>query len=304
MAIFFLMDKKYAWLALVFICIAWGTTYLGIKFAINLFPPFLMAGLRQLSAGLILLFLAFGNKKPIDWRWQNIWKQMLVGFLLITIGNGLVSWAEAFIPSGIAALICGLMPLMAVLMNVAMNKQETINFLIIVGVILGFGGLAINFNNNIADLGNTSYIIGIIATTIATTSWAFGSLLSKKFNANQTNGLFSSAIQISAGGLFLLLISPLIDNYQKINLSDSNGWFWFVYLIIVGSVLAYTAYMYALKHLPVGIVMVYAYINPLVAVLLGWQLADEPLTIYTFASFILIAGGVYLVNRGYRVTSK
>ena len=304
MAIFFRMMKQRAWWALIFICIAWGTTYLGIKFAIQLFPPFLMAGLRQISAGITLLLLSFLSRKPVDWRIENIGKQALVGFLLITVGNGLVSWAEAFIPSGIAALICGLMPLISVLLNVGINKKERINPLIIVGVVLGFGGLALNFHDAISDLSNKKYLMGMLATTLATTAWAFGSLLSKKFNSEQRNGLFTSALQIAAGGLFLLLLSPLVDDFQKINLANGQAWFWFVYLIVVGSVLAYTAYMYALKHLPVGIVMVYAYINPLVAVLLGWQLAGESLTIYTMISFILIAGGVYLVNRGYKATTN
>ncbi|WP_158605875.1 EamA family transporter [Taibaiella sp. KBW10] len=288
-----------AWISLIFICIAWGTTYLGIKMGLEALPPFLMAGFRQASAGIIIGLIAFSNKKANDWSWGNIRRQALIGFLLITLGNGLVSWAEAYIPSGVAALVCATMPLVSVLINVMIHKSEKINTLIVVGMFLGFAGVALNFKDSFNDLSNTSYLMGIGATLIATTSWAYGSIMGKK-NKSTGNPVFNSALQVFSGGVFLLLFSPLVDDYHKINLQNTQALLAIVYLIIVGSVLAYTAYMYALKHLPVGIVMVYAYINPLVAVLLGWQLANEPLNIYTLLSFISIALGVYLVNRGYR----
>lgn len=288
-----------AWIALVFICIAWGTTYLGIKIGLQALPPFLMAGSRQFLAGMIIFLLALGNKLPKDLSRNNIARQALIGFLLITLGNGLVSWAEAYIPSGVAALLCATMPIMSVLLNVTFQKTERINSLVVTGMIVGFFGVALNFRDSVKDLSNSAYLLGIVATLIATTTWAYGSIISKK-NTIHANPIFNSALQVSSGGLFLLLFSPAVDNYDLINLQHTEGLLAILYLIIVGSVLAYTAYMYALKHLPVGLVMVYAYINPLVAVVLGWWLANEPLTIYTVLSFICIAGGLFLVNKGYR----
>lgn len=288
-----------AWIALVFICIAWGTTYLGIKIGLQALPPFLMAGSRQLLAGMIIFLMSFGNKLPKDLSRNNIARQALIGFLLITLGNGLVSWAEAYIPSGVAALLCATMPIMSVLLNVTFQKTERINSLVVTGMIVGFFGVALNFRDSVKDLSNSAYLLGIVATLIATTTWAYGSIISKKNNIH-ANPIFNSALQVGFGGLFLLLFSPAVDNYELINLQDTEGLLAILYLIIVGSVLAYTAYMYALKHLPVGLVMVYAYINPLVAVLLGWWLANEPLTIYTVLSFICIAAGLFLVNKGYK----
>ena len=288
-----------AWIALVFICIAWGTTYLGIKIGLGALPPFLMAGSRQLLAGIIIFLMAFGNKLPKDLSRNNIARQALIGFLLITLGNGLVSWAEAYIPSGVAALLCATMPIMSVLLNVTVQKTEKINPLIVTGMLIGFLGVALNFRDSVKDLSNSTYLLGIVATLTATITWAYGSMISKKNKAN-TNPIFNSALQVSFGGLFLLLFSPAVDNYDHINLQNTEGLLAIGYLILVGSVLAYTAYMYALKHLPVGLVMVYAYINPLVAVLLGWWLVNEPLTIYTMLSFICIAGGLFLVNKGYK----
>ena len=288
-----------AWIALVFICIAWGTTYLGIKIGLQALPPFLMAGSRQFLAGMIIFLMALGNKLPKDLSRNNIARQALIGFLLITLGNGLVSWAEAYIPSGVAALLCATMPIMSVLLNVTVQKTEKINPLIVTGMLIGFLGVALNFRDSVKDLSNSDYILGIVATLTATITWAYGSMISKK-NKVTANPIFNSALQVSFGGIFLLLFSPAVDNYDHINLQNTEGLLAIGYLIIVGSVLAYTAYMYALKHLPVGLVMVYAYINPLVAVILGWWLVNEPLTIYTMLSFICIAGGLFLVNKGYK----
>lgn len=292
-----------AWIALIFVCIAWGTTYLGIKVGLEALPPFLMAGCRQVIAGWLIFIMAMGNKLVKDTSLQNIMRQAWIGFLLITMGNGLVSWAESYIPSGVAALLCATMPIMSVLLNLTVQKTEKVNSLIIIGMLVGFVGVALNFKDSVKDLSNTKYILGIIATLTATVTWAYGSMASKK-NKKDANPIFNSALQVTFGGLFLLLMSPAVDDYNKINLDNTDGLWAIVYLIIVGSVLAYTAYMYALKHLPVGLVMIYAYVNPLVAVFLGWWLANEPLTIFTMISFVCIVGGLFLVNRGYKKIAR
>ncbi len=292
-------NKRKAWLALAFISLAWGTTFLGIKVCVDAFPPFLMAGSRHLIAGLIILLISLGNAKAKDLSIRNLLRNMLIGFLLMSAGNGLVSWAEQYIPSGVAALICAMMPILAVMANVFFNKNDKVNLLIVVGILLGFFGVAINFKNNIADLNNVQYITGILVTLFATTAWGIGSVISRKNNPN-ANPIFNSAIQVVSGGLLLLLLSPLVDDYASIKWDDTIAWIWFAYLIIIGSVAAYTAYMYALKELPVGVVMIYAYINPLVAVVLGWWFLNEDLTIYTALSFATIVAGIYLVNKGYR----
>lgn len=291
-----------ALLAFFFICIAWGTTYLAIKVGVSAWPAFLYAGVRQVISGIIIIAVALAINKKVDLSWPNLRHQMLIGFLMITAGNGLVSWGEKFIPSGVAALICAMMPVCAVIINLGMNKSERMNTLIAIGMALGFCGVALNFKDSFADLGNTKYVIGIIATLIATTSWALGSILNKR-KKDQVNPVFNSGLQLGFGGVFLLMGSPLIDNYQTADFSNKDALWALIYLIVIGSVLAYTAYMYALKELPVGLVMAYAYVNPLVAVILGFFLLNEPLTIFTGVSFISILLGVYLVNKGYQKQS-
>ncbi len=292
-------SKTKAWLALIFICIAWGTTYLGIKICVEAYPSFLMAGVRQFVAGILIFFIALASRRKPDLSRRNILMHVLIGFLMITMGNGLVSWGEQYIPSGVAALICAIMPIFAVAINVFVNRMEKINLLIAIGMAVGFLGVAVNFRNNIADLANSKYIIGILVTLVATFAWGLGSVISRKHYSN-SNPIFNSAVQVAAGGFFLLLLSPAMDDYATIQWNNTEAFLSLLYLIIIGSVAAYTAYMYALKNLPVGVVMIYAYINPLVAVILGWWWKDEPLTVYTMLSFVAIMLGVYLVNKGYR----
>ena len=293
-------SKTKAWLALLFICIAWGTTYAAIKVCVLAYPSFLLAGVRQFIAGVIILLIAYFSKGKGDLSWKNIRQQMLLGFLMITIGNGLVSWGEKYIDSGVAALICAMMPVFAVIINLGINKKEKLNYLIMIGMTLGFFGVALNFRDSFQDLGNTKYIGGIIATLIATSSWALGSILGKK-TGKSGNHMFNSGLQVIFGGIFLLLLSPVTDNYAMAKFQDVEAFWSLVYLITIGSVAAYTAYMYALAKLPVGIVMSYAYVNPLVAVLLGWWWLDEALTWVTAVSFVGIVAGVYIVNRGYKL---
>ena len=237
--------------------------------------------------------------RKADLSFKNLRHQLLVGFLLITAGNGLVTWGEKYIASGVAALICSMMPIFAVLFNLISSKQEKLNLYIVAGLLLGFTGVALIFKDNIADLANPSYIMGILAIFLATSSWALGSVFNKR-KPQSTNPVFNAGLQLFFGGAFLLLFSPAIDSYEHIGMIDTDALWAMLYLIIFGSVLAYTAYMYALKELPVGLVSTYAYVNPLVAVILGNIILFEPLTLITALAFITIIIGVYLVNYGYR----
>ncbi len=288
-----------AYIALLFLCIIWGTTYLALRLAVVHFPPFLLAGIRQLISGIIILAIGYSFNKTIDLSKKNLLHQGLVGFLLITMGNGLVSWGEKYIPSGVAALICSLMPICAVIINLIQSQKDKLNGIIIFGMSLGMCGVGLIFKDDLEALNNKYYLYGMLATFIATTSWALGSVLNKN-RYNPTNPTFNAGLQVVMGGIFLFAFSPLIDSYQNMDLLHPDVLYPLIYLIVFGSILAYTAYMFALKELPVGIVTLYAYVNPLVAVVLGYFWLDENLTGYTLLAFISIIAGVYLVNYGYK----
>jgi drug/metabolite transporter (DMT)-like permease len=286
-------------LAYVFICIIWGTTYLGIRIAVLHYPPFLMAGVRQLSSGIILAVIALIFSRKVDFSRTNLLRQVLIGFLLITMGNGLVTWAEQYVSSGVAALICSTMPISAVIINILSGKEK-LNLMIIAGMLLGFGGVALVFMDNLGVSGSSSmFLFGIVALFIATFSWALGSIMNKR-KTPAVHVLMDSGIQVTAGGIIMLMISPAVDDYSQLVLWNPEGLAALCYLIVFGSVLAYAAYMYALKELPVGFVTSYAYVNPLVAVALGSLFLDEPMNIRTIMAFLLIITGIFIVRNGYK----
>jgi drug/metabolite transporter (DMT)-like permease len=215
------------------------------------------------------------------------------------MGNGLVAWAEMHIPSGIAAIICSLMPVMVILINVMIDKNEKPNVPIILGLAIGLVGIIMIFSEHIAEFSNTQYIVGIVMTFAAVISWAGGSIWIKKRNG-ESNPFVNAGIQMLFGGLWLIPLSLLFDDLSKVTWSFEAGWS-LLYLIVFGSIIAYASYSYALKKLPMTIVSLYAYVNPIVAIILGWAILGEKLNARIVAAIILTIAGIYIVNRGYQL---
>ncbi len=292
-------NTRLAYFCYAFIAFVWGTTYLGIKVAIEAYPPFLMAGARQVVAAFLMIPLLFiGTRKPINISPKMLWQNALIGFLMITVGNGVVSWAENVVPSGVAALVCSAMPISVVLLSFFSFTKDRLKPITIVGMLLGFLGVALIFRSDVAALGNRHYLVGILGLLIATFGWGGGSLLMKRWGNSSGNATLDVMLQIFFGGLIMLLLSPTFENYSGITWWNPRALLAWGYLVVFGSMLAMLAYKYALRHLPVSFVTSYAYINPLVAVVLGALFYKEPLKIWTLGSFTLIAGGVFLVNKG------
>lgn len=163
------------YIALAAVCIIWGTTYLALRIAVLHFPPFLFTAIRQTIAGLLLLAIIFTFRKA---RWPpgtHLWRQAIGGFFMISLGNGLVAWAEMHIPSGVAAIICSLMPVLVILLNVMIHRDEKPTLVIVSGVILGLAGIVLIFREYIAGFSKMEYIGGIILTFAAVLAWAGGS---------------------------------------------------------------------------------------------------------------------------------
>jgi drug/metabolite transporter (DMT)-like permease len=291
-------ENLLAYLALAFICVVWGTTYLALRIGVLAFPPFLFTAIRQLSAGLILLLIAFTFIKRPVLNSRYIINQAIAGFMLITLGNGLVAWAEMFIPSGIASLICSTLPAVVVLINITTQKTEKVNSSILFGIFIGLVGMVLVFGEDLNAFADNNYTIGIIFTFLATTSWAIGSFFVKRVNQG-INPIYSSALQMFFGGIFLLIGSGLFDNTENL-VWTSDVIYALLYLIVFGSLAAYMAYNYVISKLPLTIVSLYSYINPLVAVSLGWWVLDEKLNMRIALAFLITVVGVYFVNRGYQ----
>ena len=287
-----------AYVCLAGICLIWGTTFLVMKMGVHSFPPFLFAALRQVNAGILLtgyLILVKGLSWPDR---KHMLKLALGGFLMITMGNGLVSWAVVYIPSSVAAIICSAMPVCIVLLNLTINRSEFPNATIIFGVLAGMVGILMVFSEHLADFSEPKYSMGIALVFVATISWAGASFLMKK--SNETISPFLNAgIQMFFGGLFCLPFSALFDDYTSLAWSATT-FYSLGYLIIVGSTMAYAMYSYALTQLPLTIASLYSYINPLVAVVLGWLVLSEKLNTKIAVAILITLVGIYMVNRGYQ----
>lgn len=277
----------------------WGTTYLVMRMAVVDFPPFLFASIRQIIAGFLLagFMLTIGKAKIVSRRY--LMQQAVAGFLMISLGNGLVAWAEVHIPSGVAAVICSLMPVVVILINLMISKDERPTLPIMLGVAIGLAGIMLIFSEHIGEFGNAAYILGIVLTFVAVVSWASGSIWMKK-NSADANPFLNAGLQMFFGGLWLIPFSLFFDDLRTVHWSG-QALFSMGYLIVLGSVVAYACFSYALRKLPMTIVSLYAYVNPLVAIVLGWIVLDEKLNLKICAAILLTVAGIYIVNRGYQL---
>lgn len=288
-----------AYLALATICVLWGTTYLVMKIGVATIPPFLFSGIRQLSAGVILLAVLPFFKKRIKLSWRDIGLQIIPGMLMIVLGNSVIGWAEQYIPSGLAALIVSAMPLYVLLINLMIgNGRQDMNAYIITGLFMGALGIGLIFRDNLRDLANSTYFWSIVACFAAALCWAAGTVY-MKVKTFRTDAVVNSAIQFTSAGIVLLIVSLFTDDYSRLDtVSPESAWS-LVYLIFFGSIIPFMCYLYAIEHLQVGLVSVYAYINPFIAIILGVLVLDERITWITGLAFLATAGGVYCINRGY-----
>ncbi|HYG39315.1 MAG TPA: EamA family transporter, partial [Cytophagales bacterium] len=289
-------EKFKAYFALACVCFFWGTTYLALRIGVAYIPPFLFSGTRQVIAGMILIswFLVKGNPFP---PFKELLIHIICGTLMIAVGNGLVAWAELYVSSGLAALICSLVPIWIILINVIIRSSETINLKIITGSLLGLCGLVLIFNDNLKDFANPNYLYGIVAIILANIGWAIGTIINKR-SKSQANPLFAAGLQVFSGGLIMLIVSFLMEDLSTTTL-NVEGIGALIYLILFGTVLAFGAFIYALSKLPTTIVSLYAYINPLVAIILGWLILNERLNLTIWIAFAITISGVYLVNKGF-----
>ena len=287
------------YIALAAVCIIWGTTYLALRIAVLHFPPFLFTIIRQTTAGLLLLVFMFTVAKAAFPSKDYLWRQAIAGFFMISMGNGLVAWAEMHIPSGVAAIICSLMPVLVILLNMMVHRDERPTLPIVLGVILGLVGIVMMFSEHLSGFSQTGYIVGILFTFTAAVAWAGGSIWIKKKHT-ESNLFVNAGIQMFSGGFLLLPVSLAFDDLNNITWSNEVIYS-FLYLIVVGSIVAYASYAYALRKLPMTIVSLYAYINPVVAVILGWLVLEETLNVKIWIAISLTIAGIYIVNKGYQL---
>lgn len=296
--------SKSTWLAytaLGAICIIWGTTFLGIRIGVTDVPPFLFAGIRTSIAGFLLAAIVMITVKVKLPPRSVIINQAIAGLFLFTLGNGLIGVAELHISSGITAIICAMIPIWVTLINLGTSNDERPTFPVFVGLAIGLSGIVLMFSDSVSDFSNPSYLWSLALIFVANIGFSFGTVWIKKKNATTNSNTFVNAgLQMFFGGMMNLLLSPVFDDYSTINWTASSLGA-LVYLIVVGSMIAYACFSYALKKLPVTIVSLYAYINPIVAVLLGTLILGEKFNMRIAVAMLVTVAGIYIVNKGFQL---
>jgi drug/metabolite transporter (DMT)-like permease len=289
--------KSRAWAALIVLYIVWGSTYLAIRFAIQTIPPLLSAGTRFLVAGAILYIWSRlrGDPAPkrVEWRSASI-----IGFLLLTFGNGGLVWAEQRIPSGIAALFIATAPLWMVLIDALRPGGTRANWLTWFGVLVGLAGILILANPWQAHTSSPSLDpLGMVVLILAALSWSVGSLYSRKAPL-PSSPLQGTGMEMLAGAGGLFILSTVLGEWHQLKVSaislPSLGGL--AYLILFGSCIGFVAYTWLLRNAPTPIVSTYAYVNPVVAIILGSLIAHEPLEVQGIISALIILAGVVLIT--------
>jgi len=289
-----------AYLALAAICIIWGTTYTAIKYAIRDFPPFMLVAIRQTSAGVMLITWAMLTGK---WSWTGrkyALRQALTGLATITGGNGFICWGMQYVSSGLASIIGALTPVVVVLINIFWQGAEKTNIRVLTGVLLGFGGLAVIFSSGWSDFSRPEYQLGIAGCFASCVTWSLGTVMAKQWNSLEVSPLVNAGLQLLAGGLGGVVMSALLDPSWEVT-HTTEAWISVAYLAVIGSALAFTLYMFILKHLSATVSSLYTYINPVIAILLGWAFLDEKLTLVVALGMSVTIAGVWLVNSGHKM---
>lgn len=296
--------KTKIWIALLALYIVWGSTYLAIRFAVETIPPFLQAGLRFFISGLILVLWrrAAGDEMPTRVQWKSV---AIIGTLLLLGGNGLVSFAEQRIASGIAALIVGTVPLWLVLIEALRPKGTKPSWLSLVGLVIGFIGIYILVGPS-ETTGKLQFdTIGTVAVILASFLWSLGSIYSRSADVPKS-ALMTTGAEMLAGSVPIFLVSLVLGEWQTFNLAQvsTQSWLGLIYLIAFGSMIGFVAYIWLLQNAPLSLVATYAYVNPLVAVLLGAWLANEALTLRVLVAAGIIVGSVVFINWARQVKVK
>lgn len=279
-------------LAYIAVCILWGSTYLAIRIGVSDFPPALFAGIRFLVAGALVLLYAYSKGYKFPENITDVRRQAIVGLFLLLGGNGLVVWAEQWVFSGVTALMLAIVPLFNAILERFIPNGPRMRLKGWFGLLLGFIGVGV-----LVLTGSEANIIDIsggILLLLASFSWSLGSVYSKTFKASGTM-IANIGIQMLAGGIALTIVGVLIGEAGRIHLT-SKGLGALAYLIIFGSILGYSSYIYLLQKWPASKAGTYAYVNPIVGVFLGAVILGEPVSPYVFISAIIILGGVLLVQ--------
>lgn len=279
--------------ALAAISFFWGTTWFVSKLTIKDIPPLQMTGMRQTFAGCLMIsYFLFKTKKLPSLR--ELAFHLLIGFLLISCSNGLTTWAIKYIPSFLGALIACLMPFVLILAN-SFFFNEKVKPKLYLALLIGFSGVAILLLSFMSEFNADHFVFGIVLSLISVLTWTSGTLISTK-NKMQINPFEGIGWQMLLGGIILLIASQVTGQKVALETIPIQAWINFLYLTLIGSILCFICYLYALKTLPLSMVSVYVYVNPIVALLLGVIFLNEKISVQIIVGIVVTFTGIYLVR--------
>lgn len=287
-------------LALCWVSFFWGTTWIASKEGVKHMPALQLAAIRQFIGG--LLYISFFLFKKTPWPKGKQWKTIIIlSILNFVLSNGLSTWGIKYISSGLGAIIGAIVPLWIVI--ITFFRGERLARLTVIGLIISFGGVCVIFYDHLSDFMEADFRLGIFLSLIATLTWAFGTLYTKK-KAASFNPYFSLGLQMFISSILLFAYNGATGTSVSLSAIPAISWWSIAYLVVFGSVLTFIAFIYALQNLPAEISSVYAYINPIIAVILGAVIFGEVLN-----AAIAIGGGVtlfglYMVNYSLRRSRK
>jgi drug/metabolite transporter (DMT)-like permease len=278
------------------IWLIWGATYLAIRYAVETIPPLYTAGIRHLTAGTILLgWCAYKRLRPTG---AQVRASIIIGAFFFLGGHGSLHWAETRIPSGLASLLVASEPIWVYLMICAVTRTWRMTPSLIAGISLGFAGVAVLLRGSLLSPGSGVFL-GAIATVCGAISWGAGVVYSRRSHLSG-HPLLLSALSLLAGAVQLLLVGTILGEWRGFSFANVSlrSWLGLAFLVVFGSIIAFTSYNWLLEHFSATLVTTHTFINPVVAVLIGWLVAGERLTLATGIATAMIVGAVVLVERG------
>jgi drug/metabolite transporter (DMT)-like permease len=286
--------------ALVLTSVVWGTTWVASKIGIQAgIHPLFFSAIRQTLGGLcyLLFFLAIGKATwptPKEWRYL-----FMMAMLLFVSSNGLTTWGIKYINSGLGSIIGAIFPLFVAIIDWARGSADRPNAMANAGLILGFVGVAIIFYEHIGDFANADFSFGIALSLIATFTWAVGTVVTTS-SAVKMNRYYSLGWQMFIAGIMLAFISSAAGFDMPLQQVPQDAWYALAYMVTFGSIITFGAFIYSLQHLPTTLASIYAYINPMVAVVLGHFILGESWSLFLLIGALVTVLGVYLVNTGFK----
>ena len=282
-------------LAIITVALVWGTTFLGIRIAVETIPPWFVAGIRQLLAGIILFVILLFSKK-LKWiGWKNFKNQIILASLMLIVANGMTTVAEKHLTSSLASLISSTSPLLVFILSIFFSLQK-FSIRGLVGILLGFSGILLIFKDGLQDLLNPEYRNGVIFIFIAIFGWAFGTIFTKKINHIPQNISLNLFYQFSFAGVIQIIFGFIASDEIEVSNWSLKSILATIYLAIFGSIIAFFAFHLALKKITPTQISILSYINTIIAIFLGWLILNEPITLTFLAAAVLIICGVFITN--------